>query len=247
MGLNCCVPLENTGEADEEKRLLKRELNTVQRPEFDGKAVLLPLNIAASSDGMKFKEFNQLIQRCSDEKSESFGGRLPLIGICDDSNSSYMKGCENAPNIIRKAFLCSQGSKEHYFPKDGHEKYVDTRDLIIDCGNLEICDDSDTNYKNIGELIKNITNLSKSESQPMPMIVLGGDHSITYPVLAGYKQSQVDDKIGVIHFDAHPDINTLGEYGKYSHASPFTNLFEQGTIDQILQIGIRCMESDSQG
>eukprot|EP01083_Nonionella_stella_P102843 293017_1 len=244
MGAEACVPL---GDDEEEK---KQHSKRVKRPEFDGKAALLPLNIGVNANGMKFKELNQQLIKHSNNESECFVGKIPLIGICDDRNSSYMRGCKHAPNIIRKAYLCSQGSPEEYFENAPSKKYVDTKTVLIDCGNLETCNDTEINHKNICELIKNISNInteSKSESEPMPLMVLGGDHSITYSVLAGYKQSdEKEDKIGVIHFDAHPDINTLDEYGKYSHASPFTNLLETNTIQQVIQIGVRCMESDSQ-
>jgi agmatinase/guanidinopropionase len=71
-------------------------------------------------------------------------------------------------------------------------------------------------------------------------ITLGGDHSITLPVLRA-----VAAKVGpvaVIHFDAHPDTWDHEYPGqKYSHGTPFIRAIEEGLIDReaYVQLGIR--------
>src|SRR6516165_2322044 len=67
---------------------------------------------------------------------------------------------------------------------------------------------------------------------------VGGDHSITYPVLQGLAQ---DRPVGLVHIDAHCD--TMGEIdgSKFHHGGPFRQAVLAGVLDpeRTIQIGIR--------
>ena len=224
---------------------------SIIRPEFDSQPSLLNLNTEMNANGSN--NIDEILKFAKD-KQEFFVGRLPLIGICEDRNSSYMQGAQNAPNLIRKAFLSSSGSFDQYYPESN--TFINTETAMIDCGNL-ICDNNNIseNHEDIVELLLELYNINATISRtegylPHPLITLGGDHSITYPVISGIKQSDPfiigKNKIGVIHFDAHPDLYPPAVIepdtrNPYSHASPFYNLLNTDTIDQLLQIGLRCM------
>ena len=68
---------------------------------------------------------------------------------------------------------------------------------------------------------------------------VGGDHSITLPVLRAVARRH--GPVALVHFDSHPD--TWGEYaGSYHyHGSTFRRAIEEGLVDpaRIIQIGIR--------
>ena len=49
--------------------------------------------------------------------------------------------------------------------------------------------------------------LRVASAGPIP-IVLGGDHSITYPSAAAVARHQHPRKVGIVHFDAHADTGT---------------------------------------
>ncbi len=72
-------------------------------------------------------------------------------------------------------------------------------------------------------------------------IVLGGDHSILWPDAAGVADVYGAGKVGVVHFDAHPDCanNLLGH--PVSHATPIRRLIEDEHIPgrNFIQIGLR--------
>ena len=70
-----------------------------------------------------------------------------------------------------------------------------------------------------------------------PLISLGGDHSITFPILKAFSKKY--PKIGVLHFDAHPDLYHDFEGNPYSHASPFARIMENGLAQRLVQLGIR--------
>jgi agmatinase len=69
-------------------------------------------------------------------------------------------------------------------------------------------------------------------------ISVGGDHSITYPILQGLAQ---DRPVGLVHIDAHCD--TMGEIdgSKFHHGGPFRQAVLAGVLDpeRTIQIGIR--------
>ena len=68
---------------------------------------------------------------------------------------------------------------------------------------------------------------------------MGGDHSITYPILKAHhkKYGQVD----ILHIDAHADLYDNFEGDKYSHACPFARIMEDKLATRLVQIGIRTL------
>ncbi|MAS25434.1 MAG: agmatinase [Oceanospirillaceae bacterium] len=70
-------------------------------------------------------------------------------------------------------------------------------------------------------------------------LTLGGDHTITLPVIRAIARKH--GPVGLIHVDAHADINDdmFGE--KIAHGTPFRRLYEDGALDanRVFQIGLR--------
>src|SRR6202050_2015283 len=76
------------------------------------------------------------------------------------------------------------------------------------------------------------------KSQGVRPLSVGGDHSITYPIL---KALGKDAPLGLVHIDAHCD--TMGAYdgSKFHHGGPFRLAVLDGVLDpeRTIQIGIR--------
>jgi formimidoylglutamase len=72
-------------------------------------------------------------------------------------------------------------------------------------------------------------------------IVLGGDHSITYPSAAAVARVQHPRRIGVVHFDAHADTGNDVYGSLVSHGTPMRRLIEEGWVDgrNFVQVGLR--------
>lgn len=70
-------------------------------------------------------------------------------------------------------------------------------------------------------------------------IALGGDHSVTYPVLRAIHAVIPD--VTILHIDAHPDLYEDFEGDRYSHACPFARILEEGLAQRLVQVGIRTM------
>jgi agmatinase len=67
---------------------------------------------------------------------------------------------------------------------------------------------------------------------------VGGDHSITYPIL---KALGADGPVGLVHFDAHCDTGGEFDGAKFHHGGPFRQAVLDGVLDpeRTIQIGIR--------
>ena len=73
-------------------------------------------------------------------------------------------------------------------------------------------------------------------------VVIGGDHSLEYPDVAGVADVYGKENVGVIHFDAHYDAASDGYAGHLiSHAQPIYQLIEEGHVlgRNYIQVGLR--------
>ncbi|NNE41389.1 MAG: agmatinase family protein [Marinicaulis sp.] len=149
---------------------------------------------------------------------------VSLVGFPWDASSSYARGAALAPYIIR-AVLTSEASSPYSFSGQSF------RDLIVSYDFGELPNNPEPARKAI---YKKVTDIVSSGNAPLS---LGGDHSITFPILDALK-----DKYGalnVLHIDAHTDL--YDEFGgdRYSHASPFARALENGCVNNLIQIGLR--------
>lgn len=159
-------------------------------------------------------------------------GRLPrvaLLGVAYDGSSSFRRGAANAPPIIREALWSEAGNA---WTESG-----------IDLGAGGVEDDGDLVFgpsesaERVRTMIEAAVRLiGQSGRRPL---VLGGDHSITYPALRGFRA--LYPRLSILHFDAHPDLYDEFEGDRYSHACPFARVMEEGLADRLVQVGIRTM------
>ena len=68
-------------------------------------------------------------------------------------------------------------------------------------------------------------------------VSLGGDHSITYPIVKALARRY--SELTIFHFDAHPDLYDEFEGNRLSHACPFARIMEAGLAKRLVQVGIR--------
>ena len=150
-----------------------------------------------------------------------------LLGIPFDANSSYLRGAAGAPLLIREAFRCdsSNSSTESGIELDSES--------VSDAGDLELPDDGAFTVieSAIGELL----------DEGKAPVSLGGDHSITYPILRAFGKRFAD--LTIVHFDAHPDLYDEFQGNRHSHACPFARVMEEGLAKRLIQLGIRTMNA----
>jgi arginase len=150
-----------------------------------------------------------------------------LIGLPYDAASSYLTGARLAPPAIREALRSPAGNP-------WSEALIDLGPpgVLEDAGDLALAQD-DSARPAIEAAIRQLASRGRAP------IALGGDHSITYPILAGLRPAW--PALAIVHLDAHPDLYDEFEGSRFSHACPFARILEQGLADSLTQIGIRAM------
>ena len=152
---------------------------------------------------------------------------IKLLGIPFDANSSFLGGCALAPAGIR--FIHTQDASN---ASTENKKTLEIGVNLLDQGDIFFpSDDSAAAHK----LIVDITQRHLSDGSKL--ISLGGDHSITYPIIEAYKRFYPE--LHILHFDAHADIYDNFQDNYYSHASPFARILENNLATSLTQVGIR--------
>jgi agmatinase len=83
--------------------------------------------------------------------------------------------------------------------------------------------------------------VSEVASRGIIPIILGGDHSVTWPAATAVAERHGFGKVGMIHFDAHADTAENLRGNLASHGSPMRRLIESGAIPghNFIQVGLR--------
>ena len=70
-------------------------------------------------------------------------------------------------------------------------------------------------------------------------LTMGGDHTIALPILRAIARKH--GPVGLVHIDAHTDINDEMFGEKITHGTPFRRATEEGLLDpaRVVQIGVR--------
>lgn len=148
--------------------------------------------------------------------------KIAIVGVPYDRKSSYMRGPSIAPQRIRE---CINSTSTNLFAENG---LTIVNDRIKDFGDLEI-----KNYNDIAPAIRSALEEGRR------VLSLGGDHSITYPVLKAY--AGYFDKIEILHIDAHADLYDELDGDRFSHACPFARIMEESLAARLVQVGIRTL------
>jgi agmatinase len=150
--------------------------------------------------------------------------KITIQGIQYDEKSSYQQGPSLAPPLIREAL--NSGSM-NLFSENGitieTSRIEDKGDFIIE------------NYFDIEDITSNHLNEGRK------IFTLGGDHSITFPIIKAHHQKY--PKLDILHIDAHADLYDDFEGDKYSHACPFARIMENGFAVKLVQVGIRTLNT----
>src|SRR5215469_362510 len=174
------------------------------------------------------------VDRCDWADSASFeGADVVILGAPFDGGTSHRAGARFGPQYIRQT--C-------YLPHDGSRPSLalradGLRDLrVYDAGDVELFSgDAARSVRDLQQAVYTVT-----AAGAMPLI-LGGDHTITWPDAAGVAQHAGQGRVSMIHFDAHADTGNV-EFGSLiGHGQPMRRLIESGAVrgDRFLQVGLR--------
>lgn len=149
-----------------------------------------------------------------------------LLGIPFDGQSSYLRGAAEAPGKIREALQC-----------DASNSWTE---LGVDLGRSGTYEDAgDLAFRDKDALAAIENAVGTLVEQRKSPVCLGGDHSITYPIVKAFARHYPE--LTILHFDAHPDLYEEFEGNRLSHACPFARIMESKLAKRLVQLGIRTM------
>jgi agmatinase len=174
------------------------------------------------------------IDRCTIDEPETYADAdVVIVGAPFDGGTSWRSGARFGPQAIRMT---------DYNPHDGSRPSLALRvdglaDMrVVDAGDVEMY--SGDAARSCADLEVVIEKIASTGAIPL---VLGGDHTITWPNATGTARARGWGRVSVIHFDAHADTGDI-EFGSLvGHGQPMRRLIESGAVrgDRFLQVGLR--------
>jgi agmatinase len=163
----------------------------------------------------------------TDDVAQLAGVDVAVIGAPTDDLVSERPGARFGPRAIRAA-SCPPGP--HL--EAGIDAFEQLR--VVDFGDAAVVPaDQAATHAAIEGVV------AEAVSAGVIPVVLGGDHSITEPVLRAVAVKH--GPVGLIHFDTHTDTGTEVFGAEISHGTPMYRLVRDGTVDphRYVQIGLR--------
>jgi agmatinase len=159
---------------------------------------------------------------------------IAVLGVPFDEGSPFMPGSRLAPRALREHSLRFYGSGQGYYDPETRREYLVeemSKGLIADVGDVDIHPaNAPRTFENITAMVRGIL-----DRGALP-VVLGGDHSITYPVFRAF-----DEKLHVIHFDAHTDYAPFENDLTITNSHAFRHIAGMDNTLSLTQVGIRSL------
>lgn len=153
---------------------------------------------------------------------------VAIVGVPLDIGTSWRPGARFGPRGIRSESVMTRpyNMATKAAPFDAL-RIDDTGDVAINTFNL--LDSVDRIEAHYDELLAN---------DVIP-VTMGGDHTVVLPILRALTKKT--GPVGLVHIDAHTDINDTMFGEKITHGTPFRRAVEEGLLDptRVVQIGVR--------
>jgi agmatinase len=154
-----------------------------------------------------------------------------IVGAPLDDGVSHRPGARFGPRAIRTATYHSGSLNSLQLDIQPFE-WLD----CVDAGDAPV---TPANLDRAHEVIRRkVAEVARSGAIP---IVLGGDHSITFPSASAVAELLAPRRLGVVHFDAHADAANSTWGNLRSHGTPMRRLIESGAVEgrNFVQVGLR--------
>ena len=158
---------------------------------------------------------------------------VAIVGAPLDEGVSSRPGARFGPRAIRMA-PTAWGSEFAWSIQLETAPYANLK--VVDAGDAPIVP---TRFERALRVIhEKVFRVAETGAVP---IVLGGDHSITFPSAAAVSRHVWPRKVGIVHFDAHADTGADQWGNLYGHGEPMRRLIEEGWVDgpNFVQVGLR--------
>lgn len=164
------------------------------------------------------------------EQLDSWRPDVAIVGAPFDISTTNRPGARFGPRAIRASA---------YMPGTYH---LDLGIEIFDW--LEVVDFGDAHcphgqtevgHANIKSRVREVA------SRGIVPVIVGGDHSITWPAATAVAEARGWGNVGIVHFDAHADTADAIDGNLASHGTPMRRLIESGAVlgRNFVQVGLR--------
>ncbi|MEM9040979.1 MAG: agmatinase [Actinomycetota bacterium] len=153
---------------------------------------------------------------------------VAVVGVPFDLGTSNRPGARFGPRGIRSESVLVRPYN------------MATRAAPFDSLRIDDVGDVATNAFDLADSVARIEahydSLVASDVAPMTM---GGDHTVVLPILRALRKRH--GPVGLVHVDAHTDINDTMFGERITHGTPFRRAQEEGLLDaeRVVQIGVR--------
>jgi agmatinase len=156
---------------------------------------------------------------------------VAIVGAPYDDSTSHRPGARFGPRAIRQASYHSGAINSLQLDIEPYDwlNVVDAGDAPLTPMNIE---------RAHAVIERKVLDVARSGAIP---IVLGGDHSITFPSASAVARAVAPRGLGIVHFDAHADAANSTWGNLRSHGAPMRRLIESGAVAgrNFVQVGLR--------
>ena len=177
--------------------------------------------------------FEKLPWAIDDEALRDAAPDVAIVGAPLDEGTSSRPGARFGPRAIRMAPTAWSSDAAWSIQLDTepyrHLKVVDAGDAPVVPTRFE---------RGLRVIHEKVFRVASAGATP---VVLGGDHSITYPSAAAVARHVWPRTVGVVHFDAHADTGSDQWGNLYGHGEPMRRLIEERWVagKNFIQVGLR--------
>lgn len=189
---------------------------------------------------------SQIVKKKWSESLELLGKKLTLLGFPSDSGGGIHRGANWGPLLLRQALLPFKN------------RTIDAGDILVI---PQLLDDRLLNEDSLRSIRKEIYGAIEAalpvsplsmleyfckeyfDKYSAPLLVLGGDHSLSAPILRQVLKK--GPKTAIIHFDAHTDLMESRLGIKWCFATWAQEISKMiNSADQFIQLGLRSSGKD---
>src|SRR5215207_8648309 len=156
---------------------------------------------------------------------------VAIVGAPYDDMVTHRPGTRFGPRAIREAQYTSGGLNSLQLDVRPFDELT-----VVDAGDANVVP---ANYvRGHAMIYRKVRDVAATGAIP---IVLGGDHSITWPSATAIAEVRRPGSIGIVHFDAHADTAN-DDWGVLAgHGTPMRRLIESGAVAgrNFVQVGLR--------
>jgi agmatinase len=168
----------------------------------------------------------------------SDAGDIGVLGVPLDEGSPFLPGSRFGPRAIREQSMRFVSSHDSLFDvRTGRQVFAPGApgSRITDLGDVDVvAADPPATAANITAAVEGVL-----RAGALPL-VLGGDHSITHPIIRAF-----DGPLHVVQFDAHLDYAASEGTNRYSNAHAFRPISRLETVESLTQAGIRSLRTSA--